>query len=85
MKTVFRSLELWDLVENGVAESKEEAVEKENKNQGAKAMCLIQQAVDGPNLDRIAEAKIAHEAWEILRKQCQGTSKVLLVRIQALR
>lgn len=48
-------------------------------------MCLIQQAVDGPFLDRISEAKTAHEAWETLRKQCQGTTKVRAVRIQALR
>ncbi|XP_039140523.1 uncharacterized protein LOC120277740 [Dioscorea cayenensis subsp. rotundata] len=85
MKTVFRSQELWDLVENGVTESKDEAVERENRKRDAKALCLIQQAVDGPNLDRIAEAKSAHDAWEILRKHCLGTSKVLSVRIQALR
>lgn len=41
--------------------------------------------MDGPNLDRIAEAKIAHEAWEVLRQYCQGMTKVLSVRIQALR
>ncbi|XP_039127023.1 uncharacterized protein LOC120263212 [Dioscorea cayenensis subsp. rotundata] len=85
MKTVFRSLELWDLVESGVVETKDDAMTRENKKRDARAMCLIQQAVDGPNLDRISETKTAHEAWEVLRKQCQGTSKVLSVRIQALR
>ncbi|XP_039134292.1 uncharacterized protein LOC120271680 [Dioscorea cayenensis subsp. rotundata] len=84
MKTVFRSQEVWDLVEKGWVESKDEAVEKENKKRDAKALSLIQQAVDGANLDRISEAKTAHEAWEILRKQCQGTTKVRSVRIQAL-
>lgn len=29
--------------------------------------------------------KTAHEAWETMRKQCQGTTKVRAVRIQALR
>lgn len=41
--------------------------------------------MDSPNLDRIAEAKSAYSAWEVLRKQCQGTSKVLSIRIEALR
>ncbi|XP_039119351.1 uncharacterized protein LOC120255632 [Dioscorea cayenensis subsp. rotundata] len=85
MKTIFRSQELWDLVENGWTESKDETVERENRKRDTKALCLIQQAVDGPNLNRIAEAKSAHDAREILRKHCLGTSKVLSVRIQALR
>lgn len=41
--------------------------------------------MDGPNLDCIVEAKSAHEAWEILKKHYQGTSKMLSMRIQALR
>lgn len=85
MKTVFKSQELWDLVEKGVSESKDEVQERENKKRDSKALCLIQQAVDGPNLDRISEAKSAHEAWETLRKQCQGTTKMRSMRIQALR
>lgn len=56
MKTIFRSQELWDMVENGVAESKDEAIEKNNRKRDVHAMCMIQQA-----LDRIAEAKTAHE------------------------
>lgn len=36
-------------------------MEKANKKHDAKAMCLIQQAVEGPNLNRIIEAKSAHE------------------------
>ncbi|XP_039119567.1 uncharacterized protein LOC120255849 [Dioscorea cayenensis subsp. rotundata] len=85
MKTVFRFQVLWDLVEKGMMESKDEAVERENRKRDAKALCLIQQVVDGSNLDYIAEAKSAYEAWEILRKHCQGMSKVLFMRIQALR
>lgn len=68
MKTIFRSLELWDLVETGVAESKNEAVERENKKRDAKALSIIQQAVDGPNLNHISEAKSDHDAWETLIK-----------------
>lgn len=72
-------------MEEGVGESKDEVHVRENKKRDAKALCLIQQAVDRPNLDRISKAKTAHESWEILRKLCQGTSKVISVRIQALR
>lgn len=65
---VFRSWDLLDLVEKEVAVSKDEAVEKDKRKRDVKALCLIQQVVDGPNLDRIAKAKTAHEAWEVLRK-----------------
>lgn len=64
-----------------MTESKDEAVEKDNRKHDAKALCLIHQAVAGPNLDCIAETKSAHEAWDILRKQCQGTTRVLSLRI----
>ncbi|XP_039118631.1 uncharacterized protein LOC120254623 [Dioscorea cayenensis subsp. rotundata] len=56
-----------------MTESKDEAVERDNRKRDAKTLCLIQQAVDGQNLDRIAEAKSAHEAWEILRKHWAQT------------
>lgn len=46
--------------------------------------CLIQQAVDGPILDQIAETETMHEAWEIVKKQYQGSSKIMTVRKQAL-
>lgn len=62
MKTVFRSQELWDLVENDRTDSKDEAVERANRKRDSKVFCLIQQAADGPNLDRIVDAKTAHEA-----------------------
>lgn len=68
-----------------MVESKDEAQVRENANRDAKAFCLIQHAVDSPILDRIADAKMAYEVWEILNKQCQGTTKVLAVRIQALK
>lgn len=85
MKTVFRSQELWELVEKGAAEGEDEVKMKENKKKDAKALCLIQQAVDGPILDRIEEAETAHAAWEIIKKLYQGSSKMMTVRKQALR
>lgn len=41
--------------------------------------------MDGPILDRIVEVKSAHDAWDLLRKECQGTSKALSMRSQALK
>lgn len=47
---------------SNITTSKDEAQVRKNKKRDAKALCLIQQAVDGPNLDRISEAKSVHEA-----------------------
>ncbi|XP_039134877.1 uncharacterized protein LOC120272176 [Dioscorea cayenensis subsp. rotundata] len=85
MKTVFRSKELWELVEKGLVDGEDEVKQRETKKKDAKAMCLIQQPVDGPILDRIEAAETAHEAWEIIKKQYQGSSKMMIVRKQALR
>ncbi|XP_039135714.1 uncharacterized protein LOC120273134 [Dioscorea cayenensis subsp. rotundata] len=85
MKTVFQSQDLWDLVESGMPKGEDEAKAKESKKRDAKARCLIQQAVDGLVLDRIAEAETAHQAWEIIKRQHEGSSKMVSVRKQALR
>ncbi|XP_039131873.1 uncharacterized protein LOC120268618 [Dioscorea cayenensis subsp. rotundata] len=85
MKTVFQSQELWDLVENGMAEGEDEVKQKKSKKRDAKARCLIQQAVDGLVLDRIAEAETTQDAWEIIKKQYQSSSTMVSVRKQALR
>lgn len=42
-------------------------------------------SVDGPIHDKIAKAETTHEAWEIVKKQYQGSSKMMIVRKQALR
>ncbi|GJX39408.1 hypothetical protein Tco_0252711, partial [Tanacetum coccineum] len=47
MKTLFRSQDLWDYVETGYEENKEdEAHRKEHQKRDAKALFFIQQAVD---------------------------------------
>lgn len=45
MKTLFKSQELWDLVENGYPDPDDEAKLKENRKKDAKALFFIQQAV----------------------------------------
>lgn len=84
MKTISRSQELWELVEKGICDGEDEVKQRENKKRDTKALCLIQQAVDGPILDQIAETETMHEAWEIVKKQYQGSSKIMTVRKQAL-
>lgn len=43
----------------------------------AKALCLIQQAMDEPILDQIVEAATTKEAWEIIKGEYQGSSQVM--------
>ena len=45
MMTLFKSQDLWDLVENGYADPDEESRLKENKKKDSKALFFIQQAV----------------------------------------
>ena len=46
MKTLFRSQELWDLVEHGFEDPNDDARLKDNRRKDSKALFFIQQAVD---------------------------------------
>ncbi|KAK2967493.1 hypothetical protein RJ640_010134 [Escallonia rubra] len=87
MKTLFKSQDLWELVENGYADPDEENNNrlKENKKKDNKALLFIQQAVHETIFSRIAAATTSKEAWEILHKEFQGSSKVITVKLQSLR
>ncbi|KAL4273024.1 hypothetical protein GQ457_13G009660 [Hibiscus cannabinus] len=63
MKTLFKSQDLWDLVENGYTEPDEEARLKENKKKDSKALFFIQQAVHETVFLKTAAANTAKEAW----------------------
>ncbi|GKD81882.1 retrovirus-related pol polyprotein from transposon TNT 1-94, partial [Tanacetum coccineum] len=80
MKTLFRSQDLWDLVDKGCADST-----SENRKSDAKALFFIQQAVDETIFSRIAAAKSAKEAWDTLKTEYQGSAKVITVKLQFLR
>ncbi|KAH1098416.1 hypothetical protein J1N35_015337 [Gossypium stocksii] len=73
MKTLFKSQDLWDLVENGYTEPDEEARLKENKKKDSKALFFIQQAVHETVFTKIAVANTATGAWEILQIAFQGS------------
>ena len=86
MKTLFKSQDLWDLVENGYSEpDDDEARLKENKKKDSKALFFIQQAVHENIFSRIMGATTSKEARRILQKEFQGDAKVIAVKLQSLR
>ena len=96
IKTLFCLQELWDLVEKGFTEPPNQATYnalsqaqndllKENKKKDAKALFLIQQAMEGLIFRWVAASIRSNPAWDTLQNSYQGTSKVKLVRLQMLR
>ena len=82
MRTLFNSQDLWDMVENGIAEtSDEDTRSRENQKRDAKALFFIQQAVEESIFSRIAAATSSNEAWTILKTEFQGSSKVITVKL----
>ncbi|XP_077249473.1 uncharacterized protein LOC143888980 [Tasmannia lanceolata] len=57
---------------------------KESKKKDARALFLIQQAMDELIFSRIMAATISKEAWDLLQEEYQGTSKVISVKLQTL-
>ena len=85
MKTLFKSQELWDLVETGYDDPDEEGRLKENKKKDNKALFFIQQAVHESIFSKIAAVTTAREAWLTLQIPYQGSSRVIIVKLQSLR
>ena len=93
METLFRSQNLWDIVEKGFKEPEnistlEEAQRKElevKKQKDASALYLIQQSLDNNFFSRIVGASTANDAWGILQKKFHGDSEVRTIRLQTLR
>ena len=73
------------LVEKGFSEDDDESQFNENQKKDAKALYLIQQALDERILIRITEAQTSEQAWELLRTEYQGSSKILIVKLHTLR
>ena len=85
IRTLFRSQDLWEFIEKGFLEQDEEGRLKENRKKDAKALYLIQQALHRLLFSRIAVANTSKEACGILQREFQGTSKVIAVKLQALK
>ncbi|XP_073103332.1 uncharacterized protein [Elaeis guineensis] len=87
MKTLFVSCDLWELVENGfvdLADSEEvprltvaqRNELKEKKKKDAKALFMIQQALDEAIFPRVIGATTSKEAWDLLQDEYQGSSRM---------
>src|ERR1044071_9764159 len=88
MKTLFKSQELWTYVEEGFTDTGTEEpdqVLKEKRKKDAKALFLIQQALDDEIFPRIASANTSKEAWSTLKQEYLGDKKIITVRLQSLR
>lgn len=88
MKTLFKSQELWDLVENGFEDTQPTEPSqqlRESRKKDSKALFMIQQALDDDIFPRISAATTSNEAWEILQQEYLGDRKVVAVKLQTLR
>ena len=73
MKTLFKSQDLWDLVENGYNEKETEDKLKESRKKHSKALLFIQQAVHEEIFTRIVAAETSKKAWTILQMEFKGS------------
>ncbi|KAL4318116.1 hypothetical protein GQ457_18G020990 [Hibiscus cannabinus] len=85
MQTLFKPQDLWELVEECIAETDDVAKIKENKKKDAKALYLLQQAIHEDIFPTILSASSSREAWLTLQKEYRGDSKVITIRLQTLR
>ncbi|KAF7832378.1 Retrovirus-related Pol polyprotein from transposon TNT 1-94 [Senna tora] len=86
MCTLFLSQELWELVEHGYSASEaDEQKLRENKKKDARALFFLQQAVSNDIFSRISAATTSKGAWQTLKTEFQGSSKVITVKLQSLR
>ncbi|KAB2603633.1 hypothetical protein D8674_004638 [Pyrus ussuriensis x Pyrus communis] len=95
MKTIFRSHELWDMVENGyetpVKKKEEKLMEadkklmRENVVKDARALGIIQGTVSDQIFPRITTQENAKAGWDILKQEFVGDKQVRSVKLQGLR
>ncbi|CAN6568083.1 unnamed protein product [Malus baccata var. baccata] len=95
MKTIFRSHDLWDMVETGYNSPVKRADEeltaaelkqlKENMIKDAKALGIIQGAVSDEIFPRITILETTKEAWDALKQEFIGDKQVRSVKLQSLR
>lgn len=89
MKTLFKSQELWELVENGYTEPTPAPAQpdqplRDTRKKDAKALLYIQSALDDEIFPHIAATSTSTEAWEILKQEYMGDKKVINVKLQSL-
>ncbi|XP_039131767.1 uncharacterized protein LOC120268410 [Dioscorea cayenensis subsp. rotundata] len=85
MKTLFRSQNLWGIVENGVIKEGTDAEKLAISNDDAKTLYLLQQSVEDTIFDLIVRFTSAKEAWEHIQTKNHGSSRIISMRRQTLR
>ncbi|XP_047178259.1 uncharacterized protein LOC124845232 [Vigna umbellata] len=93
MKVLLGSQDVWDIVEDGYIEPaddehqtvKQIAALKKTRVKDRSTLYFLYNAVDESGFEKIANAKSAKEAWEILKVAYKGDTRVMQVRVQALR
>lgn len=81
---MFRSRDLWNFIKKGFSKKEDGNRLNESMKKDAKALYLIQQAVDPKILIRISDAKTTKEAWETLKTEFYGNSETNTVKLHSL-
>nr|XP_028964619.1 uncharacterized protein LOC114827120 [Malus domestica] len=98
MKTIFKSHDLWTLVDKGyeTAENEDDSSDEDqqsvrkiamkvNETRDAKALGIIQGAVSDEIFPRISNFETSKTAWDVLQQEFRGDKKVRSVKLQCLR
>jgi len=93
MKILFRSQDLWDIIEEGFTIPKDTSTLtaaqkkkfKENKQKDSRALFALQQAVDDTIFPRIIGATSVKQAWNTVQEEFQGSDEVRKVKHHSLR
>ncbi|XP_038974475.1 uncharacterized protein LOC120105803 [Phoenix dactylifera] len=93
MKALLGSQDVWEIVDRGYEEPREEALMSPAQREALprmrkkdqQALTLIHQCLDEVMFERVANATTAKQAWEIFQNSYQGVDKVKKVRLQMLR
>ncbi|KAK8972321.1 hypothetical protein V6N11_084164 [Hibiscus sabdariffa] len=79
-----KSQDLWELVEEGIAETDDAAKIRENKKKDGNALYLLQHAIHDDIFPTILSPSYSREARLTLQQKYQGENKVVTVRLQTL-
>ncbi|XP_038979882.1 uncharacterized protein LOC120109997 [Phoenix dactylifera] len=88
MRTLFVSIDLWEIVESGyeISESSSTLTEAQKKElKENKALGMVQRRLSKAIFPRIMGAKATKEASKTLQKEFQGDKKVRAIKLQSLR
>ena len=85
MKTLFKSQNLWDIVDEPQNTCiSNEAQRKEKEQKDARALYLIQQSLAQNVFRRIPKDSTAKDAWDMLRDEFLSDAKVRTIQLQIL-